>query len=208
MVNITYFDQVSHEWDAMRRRFYSNNVRETALTKAHLQAGELAVDMGAGTGFITEALLATGVGVIALDASRNMLQVLRQKLGQHPALWCQQVDGDWLPLASNCVHAVLANMFLHHVESPPRTIREMTRVLRPGGRLVITDLGRHDYRFLLEEHHDRWPGFEPLEIHRWMIQAGLTRVQVEYPGETCCDTSADGNQVAQIRILVASGEKI
>ncbi|NOX37867.1 MAG: class I SAM-dependent methyltransferase [Calditrichaeota bacterium] len=208
MTDTTYFDHVSHQWDAMRRQFYSDKVRETAIAKAQVRAGELAVDMGAGTGFLTEALLAKGVRVIALDASRNMLRVLLQKLGRHPNLWCQQVDGDWLPLASHCVQAVLANMFLHHVESPAGTIRELARVLRPGGRLVITDLDRHEYRFLLEEHHDRWPGFERRDIHQWMIQAGLTRVQVDCVGEECCDTSADGKQEARISIFVAWGEKI
>lgn len=54
---------------------------------------------------------------------------------------------------------VFANMCPHHVENPPEAIREMARVVQPGGRLVITDLEPHDFTFLREEHHDRWMGF-------------------------------------------------
>jgi len=43
---------------------------------------------------------------------------------------------------------VMANMFLHHVEKPGQAILEMTRILKPGGKLVIADLDRHDYEFL------------------------------------------------------------
>jgi ubiquinone/menaquinone biosynthesis C-methylase UbiE len=36
-------------------------------------------------------------------------------------------------------------MALHHVDSPPEALKEMSRILKPGGKVVITDLDEHDY---------------------------------------------------------------
>jgi len=52
-----FFNQVANQWDEMRKGFFSDRVRDMALNKANVQSGELAADIGAGTGFITEALI-------------------------------------------------------------------------------------------------------------------------------------------------------
>ena len=49
-----YFDDVAPRWDAMRRGFFSESIREKAFSLAGVQPGELAADIGAGSGFITE----------------------------------------------------------------------------------------------------------------------------------------------------------
>ena len=48
----------------------------------------------------------------------------------------------------------MANMYLHHVEEPLSAIKEMIRFLKPGRKLVITDLYEHNLDFLIKEHHD------------------------------------------------------
>jgi ubiquinone/menaquinone biosynthesis C-methylase UbiE len=55
---------------------------------------------------------------------------------------------------------VFANMLLHHTESPAAVLGEMTRVLKPGGWVVVTDLDKHNFVFLRTEQHDRWMGFD------------------------------------------------
>jgi len=47
-------------------------------------------------------------------------------------------------------------MYLHHVEDPPAAIKEMVRILKPGGKIVITDADEHNYEFLRTEQQDRW----------------------------------------------------
>ena len=58
-------------------------VREKALSVAGVRAGELAVDVGAGTGFIAMGLVENGLRVIAVDPSESMLARLSEKLRGH-----------------------------------------------------------------------------------------------------------------------------
>src|SRR5262245_3582973 len=78
---------------------------------------------------------------------------------------------DSLPLRTGEVDVVLANMVLHHAPDPPRAIREMSRVLKPGGKLVITDADSHEHEWLRTEQHDCWLGFDRAEIARWFREA-------------------------------------
>ncbi len=165
-----YFARVAGEWDALRSGFFPEAVRDKALALAGLDggsvggpgagAGRTALDVGAGTGFVTEALLAAGLEVCAVDESPEMLERLRAKLAGRGRLTVLPGGAGRLPLPSASVDFVFANMLLHHAGDPAAAIAEMARVLKPGGRVVLTDLDRHDFAFLLTEHHDRWPGFE------------------------------------------------
>ena len=71
-----------------------------------------------------------------------------------------------------------ANMYLHHVESPQEAIQEMARVLKPHGKLIITDLDEHTFEFLKKEHHDRWLGFKREEVKKWFVNARLHHEQI------------------------------
>jgi precorrin-6B methylase 2 len=62
----------------MREGFFSEAVRKKALATAGVQRGEIAADIGAGTGFITEALIGQGLRVIAIDESEAMLETMRK----------------------------------------------------------------------------------------------------------------------------------
>lgn len=201
-----FFDQVASQWDEMRTRFYSDRVREKAMDAAGVVAGRKAADIGAGSGFLTEGLLGRGLEVVAVDQSEEMLSEMRRKFGAARVDY-RQGESERLPLADAEVDYVLANMYLHHVETPGAAIGEMARVLKPGGRLVITDADEHNFEFLRTEHHDRWLGFKREDIRRWFEGAGLKQVQVSSLEETCCVDSECGSQKASISIFVASGEK-
>jgi len=82
-----YFDAVAGQWDAMRAGFFSESVRMKAFAVAGLQTGQVAADLGAGTGFITEGLIREGLHVIAVDQSEAMLAQMQKKL-QPPLRKC------------------------------------------------------------------------------------------------------------------------
>lgn len=202
-----YFDDVANQWDTMRQDFFSEDVRETALAKAEVKAGQVAADIGAGSGFITEALLKAKLKIIAVDQSAEMLSVMQENFPD-AAVDYRTGSSEALPIEDNSVDYAFANMYLHHVEDPALSIREMTRILKPKGKLIITDLDSHDFTFLIEEHHDRWLGFEREAIKTWFTEAGLSNVEVEDIGCDCCTTSDCGDCDASISIFIASGEKI
>ena len=144
--------------------------------------------------------------VIAVDESEKMLDELRRRI---PVSGVERRVGsaERIPIEDEAVDYVFANMLLHHVEEPSRAVREMARVLRPGGVVVITDLDSHEFEFLTTEQHDRWKGFERESVSSRLRGAGLTNVAVESLGEDCCSKSSKGDAEVTVSIFIASGRK-
>jgi ubiquinone/menaquinone biosynthesis C-methylase UbiE len=202
-----FFDDVAGDWDAMRANFYSERVREKAFEVADVRPGQLAADVGAGTGFITEGLIRKGVQVIAIDQSEIMLKAMESKFSNMDEITYRLGEASRLPLPDEPVEHVFANMYLHHVESPAAAIAEMARLLKPEGRLTITDVFEHEFEFLKTEHHDRWLGFRKEDLEEWFRMAGLKNISVRSLEEECRVRSNDGKVQAVMDIFVAAGEK-
>lgn len=202
-----YFDEIAGNWDQIRETLFSNNVRVVAARTADLRPGSVAADIGAGSGFITEELIRHGVSVIAVDQSAEMLNQMKIRFRDSGSIEYRVGDSSALPIGDQSVDYVFANMYLHHVEYPAAAIKEMVRILKPGGKLVITDADEHPYEFLRTEQHDRWLGFKRDDIKAWFIAAGLDNVKVDCAGENCCPTSVDSGEKVEISIFVAVGTK-
>lgn len=207
MSSKAYFENVASQWDSMRSKYFTDQVRQKTYRVAQVQPGKLAADLGAGTGFITEGLLQRGLRVIAVDQSEAMLVEMRRKFGERPEVGYRLGEAESLPIEDEEVDYSFANMYLHHVEDPGLAIREMARILKPGGRLVVTDMDEHHFDFLREEHHDRWMGFRREDIQRWLEEAGLLEVVLDCVGENCCAESETGDQSASVSLFIASGLK-
>lgn len=203
-----YFDKVASNWDNMRTDFFLDEVRLVAYNTANIKEGKIAADVGAGTGFITEGLIKNNLKVIAIDQSEEMLNLLKDKFSYYKDLKCVQGIGENIPINDNSVDYVFANMFLHHVENPVIVLKEMYRILKSGGKLVITDLDEHNYEFLKTEQFDVWMGFDRNKILEWFKDAGLENVTINCVGSNCCADSKCGCDKASISIFVAYGEKI
>ena len=200
-----YFEAVASQWDRMRSGFFPDSLREVALNAAAVEVGRTAVDVGAGAGFIAQGLIERGLKVIAVDQSPAMLAELQRRL---PAVECRTGEADRLPVEDVSVDYVFANMYLHHVPDPANALREMGRILRPGGVLVLTDLDSHDHEFLREEQHDLWLGFDRRRIGEWLAAAGLSGVEVNCASSDCCAASEKGSDQAAISIFLARGVKV
>lgn len=204
MASKDYFAEIAPKWDKISAGFFSDAVGEKALELAHLRPRLVAADIGAGTGFLTGRLIQRGLEVFAVDESEEMLREISRKYGD-ANVRCLVGKDDALPLPDGSVDRAFANMYLHHVESPPTALREIARILRSGGEFVLTDLDSHDFRFLREEHHDRWLGFERKAITEWLNEAGFVDVTVTDLGERCATQSQASYEQASITLFAAHG---
>lgn len=202
-----YFEEVAQEWDKMRQTFFSEAVREKAFIVAKVESGKTAADIGAGTGFLTEGLINKNLKVIAVDQSPAMLDEMKRRFQNNDLIDYRLGESENLPVDENTVDYAFANMYLHHVENPDLAIKEMARILKPGGKLVITDLDEHQFSFLKTEHHDRWMGFKREAILRWLTDSELNNVGIDCVGENCYAESCCGGEKAAINIFIAWGEK-
>ena len=183
-----YFADVAGRWDQMRQGFFSEEVRAAAFKAARINSDAIlttAADIGAGTGFMTEGLVAVGIEVIAVYPVQEMLDILARKPYAVHGVECRLGGAEKIPIGDASVEFAFANMSLHHVEHPVVAIAEMCRILKPGGRLVITDMDSHTNEDLRRAHNDRWMGFERSQIMEWFRDAGLVSVEISGVGACC-----------------------
>ncbi|HMD94627.1 MAG TPA: class I SAM-dependent methyltransferase [Trebonia sp.] len=94
---------------------------------------ELAVDLAAGTGLFTRALLGRAAHVLAIEPDARMRAVLAQ---QSPQVRAIEGWGEDMPLPDGCADAVFVSTAWHWLD-PERAVPEIARVLRSGGRLGV-----------------------------------------------------------------------
>jgi len=95
------------------------------------------LDVGCGTGTILSALNGD-VRKAGLDLSPEMVNKAREKLGADVDL--RVSDSERLPWPSDSFDVVTINLSFHHYEHPETVLREVRRVLRNGGRMIIGDI--------------------------------------------------------------------
>lgn len=167
-------------------------------------AGREVADLGCGEGALTLLLAAYARKVVAVDQSKAMLRLVRERAKEAGlADRVQTVEGDLERVAlddASCDDVFLSQA-LHHAARPAHAVREAARLLKRGGRLVVLDLARHEQEWVRSEWADQWLGFEAEELALWMKEAGLKvlRVQrLDSPGAA---------QPADLAVLLAVGEK-
>jgi len=133
------FDGVAERYDRTNTllSFGRDAAWRRATTKAlDLSEGERVLDLGAGTGVSTVELAKTGATAVGADLSLGMLRA-----GHHKRPEAVLLAGDALalPFAGGTFDAVTISFALRNVVDPEAALREMARVTRPGGRLVVCE---------------------------------------------------------------------
>jgi ubiquinone/menaquinone biosynthesis C-methylase UbiE len=204
----TYFKEVAGQWDELRKGFFPDSLREEVINKAYLLPEMHVADIGAGSGFLGTLLADKAAKVHLVDSSKEMLAQAKLNLANHSNVEYHLAEGREIPLADQSLDAVFANMYLHHAPDPLAAIQEMARLLKPGGRLIISDLDLHTHTWLKEEMADEWSGFERDQIMAWFQIAGLVNIYIDCSGSNCCGKSeTDESLTAEISTFIAVGTR-
>ncbi|MFP5384072.1 MAG: ArsR/SmtB family transcription factor [Gammaproteobacteria bacterium] len=169
---------------------YADGARDLLLA-AQLPPTATVLEVGPGAGeFLTE-LAARYARVWAFDIAEGLLARARTRVEAAGLANVTLVAGDTqAALARGLrVDAVVFNMVLHHVPSPPDLFRDAATLLQPGGVMLVTDLSRHEQDWVREHCGDLWQGFDDAELQRWAQSAGLV------PGESSWLGLRNGFQV-------------
>jgi ubiquinone/menaquinone biosynthesis C-methylase UbiE len=178
---------------ALRRRFLLE----------HIAAGERALDVGCGEGRFASELARAGVRVVGIDVAETPLRRARER---DPGLDLRliEADGPW-PIEDASMDAVWAGETIEHVADTAGWLSQARRVLRPGGRLLLSTPAHGRLRVLrlalsrraFESH------FDPRADHlRFYTRSGLIRLLGELGFQEVSVRAAAGPPGAR-RLLLA-----
>jgi ArsR family transcriptional regulator len=172
-----FFEVVGARWDQLRVEAFGEAFHLEALT-ALLPADWVVADIGAGTGYLLGVLASRFRNVIAVDPAEAMLEVARHRPELKAAANVEFRQGslEHLPIRDGEVDLAIASLVLHHVDRPADAVVELSRCLRPGGRLLIIEQETHQFADFHERMGDRWWGFEPQGLAMQVEAAGFADV--------------------------------
>lgn len=182
-----FFAGHAEEWDSLRALLSPAASVEQAMLEG-LGKGSLGrvLDIGTGTGRISELLAERADTIVGLDRSPEMLRVARARLQALPVERWELVQGDFsaLPFAETTFDTVVMHQVLHYSQEPGYAVREAARVCRPGGRLMIVDLAAHERDDLRRRFAHVRLGFTDEQMLGFLSEAGLAaNLPVALPGK-------------------------
>jgi len=164
---------VEQTWDTQayeKNAAFVHGLASGVLEWLNAQAGERILDLGCGDGQLTQRIAATGARVVGVDASAQMVAAARSR-----GVLADEGNAEALPYPEKSFDAVFSNAALHWVRDHDAMIKQVRRVLKPGGRFVaemgghgnvaairvalIAVLARHGYG-TLEDHVNYYPAVE------------------------------------------------
>ncbi len=162
------FDRVADRYDLMND-FMSMGVhrlwKDMVIARANPQPGELLIDVAGGTGDLSRRFLAaankvrtrrggTSAKAIVSDINAEMLLAGRKETDPKTISWVCG-NGEQLPFADNTADVVTISFGIRNVTDKPRALRDMRRVLKPGGRFLCLEFSKPTSR-VLEIPYDFW----------------------------------------------------
>jgi len=127
-----------HGLHKIGHRLWFGPVHAALVRELRPQPGERILDVGAGTGVLAERVSATGATVICVEPDAGSLAAARQRLAARDAGFVA-ASAESIPLPSGSADGAVVSLSAHHWQDRDQGFREIARILRPDGRLVIAE---------------------------------------------------------------------
>ncbi len=174
-----FYRHLSKIYDTwIRDLFWNERMRAYGLEMAGLHAGMEVLDVGCGTGFLSEGILEVTPSVWGLDITPEQLQRARGKL----SIPLVRGDAENLPFRAERFDAVLSSGSIEYWPDPVQALREMRRVLRPGGVAMVGGPTRPRDRLYRLLADNMMLFYDEEEAVAMFEEAGFRHVRVGYTG--------------------------
>jgi len=165
---------------------------------ALLELGDV-LDVGCGEGAAAAVFAPYCRSLTCVDVNERSVEAAALRLRNHKHARVLLGDAHSLPFEDASFDSALLFHTLTYAEQPPKVVSECARVLRPGGRLVVLCLDRHDHTELTAPYGERHPGFRPDALGALLTAAGL-RVSV-------ADVACRETKKPRLQVVLALGHK-
>jgi ubiquinone/menaquinone biosynthesis C-methylase UbiE/DNA-binding transcriptional ArsR family regulator len=172
-----FFSSSAGQWDRMRDELFGDRVHLAAM--GALADGDAVVgDLGCGTGQVSAALAPFVTRVIAVDTSAAMLQAAKKRLAGLDNIDLRRGELEALPIDNERLDVAVLMLVLHHTPEPEKALSEVSRVLRPGGRVIVGDMLPHDRESYRQQMGHVWLGFSDEHMSRMLTEAGFGKIRI------------------------------
>ena len=172
-----FFASAAGDWDRLRSDLFGDTFflwGVLGLIDPTLVVG----DLGCGTGQLTDVVAPYVRQVIAVDSSADMLDAARLRVGGASNVDLRQGELESLPIEAGELDAAMISLVLHYSPSPGRALAEVSRALRPAGRVLVVDMLPHERQEYQQQMGHVWLGFSDKQISRFLAGAGFSDVRV------------------------------
>jgi len=139
------FDRIAPRYDLLNRLLtlrLDQGWRRRAIALAQIDPADIVLDLGCGTGDLCELAAAGGARVLGVDPSAGMLAGMRERGIEALPL---RADASRMPVADASASVVLSGFALRNFVSIEAVFAEITRVLHPGGRIVLLEVDQPSF---------------------------------------------------------------
>jgi len=172
-----FFTSSAGQWDRLRDELFGERFHLAALP-AFADADWIVGDLGCGTGQMTAALAPFVARVVAVDASAAMLQAAKKRLHGFENVELRRGELEALPIDDARLDAATLALVLHHLPEPDQALTDVSRVLKPGGRVLIVDMLPHDRESYRQQMGHVWLGFSDEHLRRILDESGFADVRI------------------------------
>ena len=172
-----FFSSASGRWDLLREEMFGRAFHLHALLGL-LDSSATVGDLGCGTGQLSGLVAPHVAHVIAVDSSSDMLYAARVRLAEHRNVEVRLGNLETLPIDHAQLDIAVLGLVLHHVPDPALALAEASRVLRPGGRVLIIDMLPHERAEYQQQMGHVWLGFPEAQLRKMLTIAGFDNVRI------------------------------